>query len=176
MCQFCFSRLLIEIYLAHWLFLEQGGTWWQYGTHKWYAIRKSLRTTGLQRRSVLHSVSRLFFSFILVGINVWICCHLHYELASQDLWILTVLVNMFVSNVIRSQYRSQTIFSSQCDSLPEERKAFSKRKLSSCFHWLCLWRESHVIESTRTLRRRQCTVTKTVPLCRAVQQVDFESV
>jgi len=28
--------------LAHWLFLEQGGTWWQYGSHKWYAIRKSL--------------------------------------------------------------------------------------------------------------------------------------
>ena len=47
MCHFCFSRFLIELYLAHWLFLEQGGTWWQYGSHKWYAIRKSLRTTAL---------------------------------------------------------------------------------------------------------------------------------
>jgi len=47
LCQFWFSRLLIEWYLAHWLFLEQGGTWWQYGTQKWYAIRKSLRTTAL---------------------------------------------------------------------------------------------------------------------------------
>ena len=45
LCQFWFSRLLIEWYLAHWHFLEQGGTWWQYRTHKWYAIRKTLRTT-----------------------------------------------------------------------------------------------------------------------------------
>ena len=50
MCQFCFSRLLIKLCLAHWLFLEQGGTWWQYRTHKWYAIRKSLRTTGLMNK------------------------------------------------------------------------------------------------------------------------------
>jgi len=27
-------QILIEWYLAHWLFLEQGVTWWQYGTHK----------------------------------------------------------------------------------------------------------------------------------------------
>jgi len=71
----------------------------------------------------------------------------------------------YLSNVSWS-YRSQTIFFSQYDSLPEERMAFSKRKLSSCFHWLCLWRE-HVIESNRTLRRRRCKVRMTV-LC-AVQ-------
>jgi len=28
--------------------LEQGGTWWQYGTHKWYAIRKSLEITATE--------------------------------------------------------------------------------------------------------------------------------
>jgi len=47
LCQLWFSKPLIERYLAHWLFLEQGGTCWQYGTHKWYATRKSLGTTGL---------------------------------------------------------------------------------------------------------------------------------
>jgi len=31
-CQFWFSKLLIELYLAHWLFMKQGGTPWQYGT------------------------------------------------------------------------------------------------------------------------------------------------
>jgi len=25
-------------------FLEKGGTWWQYGAHKWYAMGKSLGT------------------------------------------------------------------------------------------------------------------------------------
>jgi len=34
LCQFQFSKLLIECYLAHWLFLEQGVTCWQYGTNK----------------------------------------------------------------------------------------------------------------------------------------------
>jgi len=27
---------------------REGGMWWQYGTHKWYVIRKSLRTTALK--------------------------------------------------------------------------------------------------------------------------------
>jgi len=45
MCPFWFSKLLIEWYLVDWVFLEQGGTWWQYGSHKWYVLRKSLRTT-----------------------------------------------------------------------------------------------------------------------------------
>ena len=28
-------------------FLEKGGTWWQYGAHKWYVMRKSLGTAAL---------------------------------------------------------------------------------------------------------------------------------
>jgi len=40
LCQVWFSKLLIE-----WVFLEQGGTRWYCGTHKWYAIRKSSGTT-----------------------------------------------------------------------------------------------------------------------------------
>ena len=40
MCQFWFSKLLIAWYLVDWVFLEQGGTWWQCGSHKWYAMRK----------------------------------------------------------------------------------------------------------------------------------------
>jgi len=44
LCQVWFSKVLIELYLEHWLFLEQGGTCWQYGTHNWNAIRKSLGT------------------------------------------------------------------------------------------------------------------------------------
>jgi len=47
LCQFWFSKLFIELYLADWLFVEQGGTWWQYGTHKWYAVRKSSGTTAV---------------------------------------------------------------------------------------------------------------------------------
>jgi len=47
LCQLWFSKPLIEWYLTHWLFLEQGGTCWKYGTHKWYATRKSLGTTAL---------------------------------------------------------------------------------------------------------------------------------
>jgi len=45
------SKLLIEWYLAHWLCLEQGGMCWQYGTHKWYVIRKILGTTETGIRS-----------------------------------------------------------------------------------------------------------------------------
>jgi len=45
LCQIWFFKLLIELYLAHWPFLEQGGTCWQHVTHKWYAIRKSLGTS-----------------------------------------------------------------------------------------------------------------------------------
>jgi len=41
-------QTLVEWYLAHWVFLEQGGTWWQYGIHRWCAIRKSLGTNALE--------------------------------------------------------------------------------------------------------------------------------
>jgi len=45
LCQLLFFKLWMEWYLVDWVLLEQGGTWWQYGTQKWYAIRKSLGTT-----------------------------------------------------------------------------------------------------------------------------------
>jgi len=48
LCKLWFSKLLIALYLAHWLFLGQSGTCRQHGTHKWYAIRKSLGTTALE--------------------------------------------------------------------------------------------------------------------------------
>jgi len=47
LCRLWFSKVLIGLYLAHWLFLEQGGTCWQCGTHKWYAIRIRLGTTDV---------------------------------------------------------------------------------------------------------------------------------
>jgi len=47
LCQLWFSKLLIELYLTRWLFLEQGGTCWQHRTHKWHTIRKSLGTTAI---------------------------------------------------------------------------------------------------------------------------------
>ena len=56
------SRLLIEWYLAHWLFLEQGGTWWQYGSHKWCVIRKRLRTTALNPIENLLELSTVHYS------------------------------------------------------------------------------------------------------------------
>jgi len=57
-----FSFILI-FHLAYWLFLEQGGTWWQYKTHKWYATRKSLGTTGIQPRLAYNAFWYLQCSF-----------------------------------------------------------------------------------------------------------------
>ena len=54
LCQSWLSKLLMEWYLVDWVVLEQGGTWWQYGTHKWYPIRKSL---GITVRLILISPS-----------------------------------------------------------------------------------------------------------------------
>jgi len=80
----------------------------------------------------------------------------------------------YLTNVSWS-YRSQTIFFSQCDSLPEER--LSRRESSLLAFIGCAYGASqYVIEGNRTLRRPQCKVTQTAPLCRAVQQMDFESV
>jgi len=73
LCRFWFSRLLIEWYLAHWLFLEQGGTWRQYGTRKWYAIRKSLRTTALDRRNTYIWKMQRGFTYICTSR----CCEVH---------------------------------------------------------------------------------------------------
>jgi len=33
--------------IQYWVFVEQSDTWWQYRTHKWYAIRKRMVTTTL---------------------------------------------------------------------------------------------------------------------------------
>jgi len=41
-----FDRMIF----GRWSFLEQGSTRWQYGTYKWYAIRKRLGTTGLEQQ------------------------------------------------------------------------------------------------------------------------------
>jgi len=45
-CQTC-DRLIFE----RLVFLEQGDTRWQYGTRKWYAIRKRLETTDVDGRA-----------------------------------------------------------------------------------------------------------------------------
>jgi len=90
----------------------------------------------------VQDLGRIFTRFPRFFKPVAYCAHALVGKAPQNMrttfhvWNVTL---EYLTNVSWS-YRSQTIFF-QCDSLPEERKAFSKRKLS-CFHWLCLWREA----------------------------------
>ena len=43
-----FDEMIADRYEFSW---NTGGTWWQYRTHKWYTIRKSLGTTDLYAAS-----------------------------------------------------------------------------------------------------------------------------
>ena len=73
LCQFWLSKLLIKWYLVNSVFLEQGGMWWQYGTHKWYAIREGLGTTVLRQRVKLinYVVTRFSFHFKITLHTSW---------------------------------------------------------------------------------------------------------
>ena len=66
-------HMLIELYWEDWVFLEQGGSWWQYRTHKSYKIRKRLGTMHCNREccSLVTKLSRLDYAQDLHIIRWW---------------------------------------------------------------------------------------------------------
>jgi len=82
LCQFWFSKLLIEWYLVDWVFLEQGGTWWQYGSHKWYVMRKSLGTTGLGKLAHWRTIWSIAKAHCQVS-PLWVRAHLGIIIAKE---------------------------------------------------------------------------------------------